>query len=192
MQKILYLHGFHSSPYSEKTIIFTNYVRQHHSKVEVIAPQLPCKPHQVLAMLDELVEMHCFDGVIGSSLGGYLATYLHNRLNIPAVVINPAVKPFELLTDYLGEQTHPITGEEYTLDETDMYELKSLYQNELKQPKLIWLLQQEKDEVLDYRQALDRYRDCKVTFELGGNHSFEGFDRFVTQIIEFFNSASTN
>ena len=192
MQKILYLHGFHSSPNSEKTTIFTNYVNQHHAKVEVVAPQLPCKPHQVLAMLNELVEKHHFDGVIGSSLGGYLATYLHNRLSIPAVVINPAVKPFELLSDYLGEQTHPITGEQYTLDESDMHELKRLYQNELKQPEFIWLLQQEKDEVLDYREALDRYQDCKVTFELGGNHSFEGFDRFVTQIIEFFNSASTN
>lgn len=192
MQKILYLHGFHSSPNSEKTTIFTNYVNQYCPEIEVIAPQLPCKPDQVVTVLDKLVETHRFDGVIGSSLGGYLATYLHNKLSIPAVVINPAVKPFELLSDYIGEQTHPITGEVYTLNESDMHELKRLYQNELKQPKLIWLLQQEKDEVLDYRQALDRYRDCKVTFELGGNHSFEGFDRFVTQIIEFFNSASTN
>lgn len=192
MQKILYLHGFHSSPNSEKTTIFNNYVNQYHPELEVVTPQLPCKPHQVLTVLDELLEKHQFDGVIGSSLGGYLATYLHNKLTIPAVVINPAVKPFELLRDYLGKQTHPITGEEYFLDKSDMCELKALYQDELRQPKLIWLLQQELDEVLDYREALDRYRDCKVTFELGGNHSFEGFDRFVTQIIEFFNSASTN
>lgn len=190
MQKILYLHGFHSSPNSEKTTIFSQYVAQHHPEIEVVAPQLPCKPKQVIALLDELVEKHQFDGVIGSSLGGYLSTYLHNKLSIPAVVINPAVKPFELLSDYLGKQVHPITGESYELDEQDMHDLKALYQSELKQPNQIWLLQQEKDEVLDYKEALERYQECKVTFELGGNHSFVGFDRFVTQIIEFFNTAN--
>lgn len=190
MQKILYLHGFHSSPNSEKTTIFTNYVQQHHPEIEVIAPQLPCKPKQVLTMLKALTEQHQFDGVIGSSLGGYLSTYLHNELGIPAVLVNPAVKPFELLSDYLGKQVHPITGEEYELDEQDMHDLKSLYQTQLANPEKIWLLQQEKDEVLDYRQALERYKDCKVTFELEGNHSFVGFDRFVSQIIDFFGCAS--
>jgi predicted esterase YcpF (UPF0227 family) len=191
MQKILYLHGFHSSPNSEKTTTFKNYVAEQHTHIEVIAPQLPCKPAQVKERLVQLTQEHDFTGVIGSSLGGYLATYLHNELAIPAVVINPAVKPFELLHDYLGEQTHPITEEKYELNEQDMNELKALYQLVLKQPEQIWLLQQEKDEVLDYREALSRYQDCKITFELGGNHSFLGFDRHVAQIIEFFDPAST-
>lgn len=192
MQKILYLHGFHSSPNSEKTTIFKNYITEHHAHIEVIAPQLLCKPAHVKQQLLQLIEEHNFIGVIGSSLGGYLATYLHNMLHIPAVVVNPAVKPFDLLSDYLGEQTHPITGEKYVLNEQDMHELKALYQTELKQPDHIWLLQQEKDEVLDYREALTRYQDCKVTFELGGDHSFIGFERYVAQIAEFFDPASTN
>lgn len=191
MQKILYLHGFHSSPSSAKTTIFKKYVATHHANIEVVAPQLSCKPAQVKEQLAHLIKTNDFIGVIGSSLGGYLATYLHNQLAIPAVVINPAVKPFDLLSDYLGEQVHPITNEKYELNEQDMDELKTLYQMELKQPEHIWLLQQEKDEVLDYREALAKYQDCKVTFELGGDHSFIGFDRYVPQIIEFFDPAST-
>ena len=188
MQNILYLHGFHSSPNSEKTTIFAKYVKEHCPHINLVAPQLPCKPEQVMALLNELVAEFEFSGVVGSSLGGYLATYLSNKLAIPAVVVNPAVKPFELLHGYLGPQQHPITQESYELTEDDMDSLKSWYQPILKYPNNIWLLQQEKDEVLDYKQALEKYQDCKITFEQGGNHSFVGFERFVMQIIEFFDS----
>ena len=191
MHNILYLHGFHSSPNSAKITIFQQYINDHCDHINLVAPQLPCKPYQVMELLQQVTEKYQFSGVIGSSLGGYLATYIHNQLNIPAVVINPAVKPFELLHDYLGSQVHPITGEQYELTEQDMLELKSCYQQELNWPDKIWLLQQEQDEVLDYRQALDKYKDCKVTFELGGDHSFVGFDRFVTQIVEFFDLTSS-
>ena len=189
MSYILYLHGFHSSPNSEKTTLFVNYIAEHHPELKVITPQLPCKPDEVVALLQALSEQYQFRGVIGSSLGGYLATYLHNQLRIPAVLINPAVRPFELLHDYLGPQTHPITGEDYELTQADMRLLKSLYQEQLAQPSKIWLLQQEKDEVLDYRQALDKYQNCKVTFELEGNHAFVGFERFLGAIVAFFDLA---
>ena len=186
MQYILYLHGFHSSPYSEKTQLFKQYIQQHHAHINVIAPQLPAKPEQALAVLQQLTEQYNFAGVIGSSLGGYLATYLHNEHDLPIVVVNPAVRPFELLHDYLGPQTHPITNEQYELVEHDMQVLKSIYQPNLLNPKQVWLLQQEKDEVLDYRQALEMYQGCKINFELGGNHSFVGFDRYLSEIVSFF------
>ena len=49
----------------------------------------------------------------------------------------------------------------------------------------IWLLQQEGDEVLDYRVALDYYRACQITREAGGNHAFIGFERHCAGIVEF-------
>ena len=186
MQYILYLHGFHSSPYSQKTQLFKRHIDQFCGDIEVISPQLPAKPEQAIKLINELVKQYAFIGVIGSSLGGYLATYLHNQFELPIVVINPAVRPFELLHDYLGKQTHPITKEEYELDEQDMGILKSIYQPELKNKHSIWLLQQEKDEVLDYRQALEKYQGCKVSFELGGDHSFVGFERYLAEIVRFF------
>lgn len=190
MQYILYLHGFHSSPNSEKAKIFIRQINQCFPDVEVIAPQLPCRPEGLEALLIKLCEQYPFIGAVGSSLGGYLATFLHNKFGFPVIVVNPAVKPYELLQDYIGEQTHPITGEHYHLDNNDMTLLKQLDTTAISKPNRVWLLQQELDEVLDYREALLKYRDCKITFELGGCHGFDGFERFPIEIVKFFRNQS--
>mgnify|MGYP000120542110 CR=1 FL=1 len=191
-QKILYLHGFHSSPWSEKALIFKQAVAESGLELEVIAPQLAVYPEAAIAQVETCCRDNASDviGVVGSSLGGYLATYLHNRLLLPIVVINPAVKPFELLADYIGPQIQPITEQAYELTEAHMEQLKSIYSPELEKPERVWLLQQEGDEVLDYRQAVAHYQNCKVALEPKGNHSFVGFDRFGTAIIDFLLSAS--
>jgi predicted esterase YcpF (UPF0227 family) len=188
MNKILYLHGFHSSPNSAKTIEFVKQISQSFQNIEVIAPQVAPTPDAAIAQLTAIVESEKADlmGIVGSSLGGYLATYFHNKYDIPVALINPAVKPFELFKDVLGDQLHPITQESYTLTDEHMAQLKAIFQHEIKQPDQVWLLQQEKDEVLDYTQALEKYKMCKITFELGGSHAFEGFERFPLQIVDFF------
>ncbi|MCV5803783.1 esterase YqiA, partial [Escherichia coli] len=48
-----------------------------------------------------------------------------------------------------------------------------------------WLLKQKEDEVLDYRQAVDKFAKAKQTIEQGGDHSFVGFERYPAKIIEF-------
>jgi len=191
MRYILYLHGFHSSPNSQKAVIFKQAVEQRFDDLQVLAPQLCVLPHDAVKQINSIMNSYGEQiiGVVGSSLGGYLATYLHNKFNKPIVVINPTVKPFELLHDYLGEQIQPITGEVYSLTESDMTVLKSLYQETFFKPEWVWLLQQEKDEVLDYRQALERYQRCKITFELGGSHGFEQFERYPLQLVEFLNAS---
>ena len=187
MASILYLHGFHSSPQSQKSLLFKQQLTQSHPNIQLIAPQLPAIPEQAVTLITDLVEQHKQDliGVVGSSLGGYFATYLHNQYRLPIVVVNPAVRPFELLIDYLGWQVHPITGEKYQLKLEYMDTLKRLYAEEVAEPDKVWLLQQEEDEVLDYRQALKHYSQCKIHFESGGSHEFEGFERFPSAIVDF-------
>ena len=194
MRYILYLHGFHSSPNSQKAVVFKQAVEERFDDLQVLVPQLSVLPHDAVKQINSIMNSYGKQiiGVVGSSLGGYLATYLHNKFNKPIVVINPAVKPFELLHDYLGEQIQPITGEVYSLKESDMTVLKSLYQETIFKPEWVWLLQQEKDEVLDYRQALERYQGCKITFELGGSHGFEQFERYPLKLVEFLNNCLSN
>lgn len=185
---LLYIHGFNSSPKSFKAQAMLAYCQQARPDIEVVVPQMPCFPEQAARYLEQIVTQYQADfqiALVGSSLGGYLSTWLNHHYGFKAVLINPAVKPYELLLDFLGEQQNPYTNERYTLEAKHIDELKALDVETIQSPDDFWLLQQEGDEVLDYRQAVDKYRQCMQTVEENGDHSFVGFERFPEQIIRF-------
>ncbi|MBR9789603.1 MAG: esterase YqiA [Vibrionaceae bacterium] len=185
---LLYIHGFNSSPLSMKANLMREYCQQHRPDIKVIIPQLPCFPQLAAQLLLETVEQYQNDyriGLVGSSLGGFMSTWLNSQFGFKAVVVNPAVKPYELLVDYLGEQTNPYTNETYTLETCHIDELKALDVQSIASPDSFWLLQQTEDEVLDYRQAVSKFAQSKQTVEQGGDHSFVGFERYPAKIIEF-------
>ncbi len=185
---LLYIHGFNSSPLSMKANLMREYCQQHRPDIKVIIPQLPCFPQQSAQMLLDIVEQYQDDykiGLVGSSLGGFMSTWLNSKFGFKAVLVNPAVKPYELLVDYLGEQTNPYTDETYTLEAHHIDELKALDVQSIASPNSFWLLQQTEDEVLDYRQAVNKFAQSKQTVEQGGDHSFVGFERYPAKIIEF-------
>ncbi|MFT4925720.1 MAG: putative esterase YcpF (UPF0227 family) [Phenylobacterium sp.] len=185
---ILYLHGFNSSPESVKAQQTQAYLSLNHPQVELIAPQIPSYPAEALNFLEELFlkNQPVIKGIMGSSLGGYLASYFVEKYSVKSVLINPAVRPYELLQDYLGEQTNPYTQQHYHLEPQHMDELMAIDSPSISRYSHYWLLQQKGDEVLDYRQAVNKYAGCKQTVEAGGDHSFQGFERFLPQIVQFF------
>ncbi|MFS2262653.1 esterase YqiA [Vibrio vulnificus] len=185
---LLYIHGFNSSPLSMKANLMREYCEQHRPDIKVVVPQLPSFPRAAAECLLEIVQQHKTThriGLVGSSLGGYLSTWLNAEFGFRAVVVNPAVKPYELLADYLGPQTNPYTHESYTLEACHIDELKALEVKEVANPESFWLLQQTEDEVLDYRQAVEKYAGSAQTVEEGGDHSFVGFERYPERIIHF-------
>jgi len=185
---LLYVHGFNSSPLSHKANVMKAYCEQYRPDIKVLVPQLPCFPELAANLLLDIVEQHKEDyriGLVGSSLGGYMSMWLNNQFGFRAVVVNPAVKPYELLADYLGEQVNPYTNETYMLEEQHIAELIALDTPTIRDPSNFWLLQQEEDEVLDYRQAVSKFVGAKQTVESGGDHSFVDFERYPEKIIKF-------
>ncbi|MGL5006161.1 MAG: esterase YqiA [Plesiomonas sp.] len=189
MATLIYLHGFNGSSGSAKAVALRDHLAEHHPDIQMHIPTLPFAPQAAIDQVSALIEQCQQEGetpaLIGSSLGGYYTTYLSQHYQLRAVVINPAVRPFELLQHYLGNNTNPYTGEHYTLTHQHMEQLLDLHLDPLPFPTLLWLLQQEGDEVLDYRQAVAYFHACRQSVEMQGNHAFTGFSRYFAAIIAF-------
>ena len=192
MQKnILHIHGFNSSPYSLKAEMSRHYFQTHFPDVNFICPQLANTPNEAIAQLTHLIDTAKDENwsLIGSSLGGYFAHYLANKYHLRAVLINPAIKPFLLLEDYIGEQKNPYTDNTYQVTEQHMIDLKAIEQSAInvddEEKNNYLIMVQTGDEVLDYQEAVDKFQHCHVIKEQGGDHSFIGFDEKLPIIAEF-------
>ncbi len=190
MQHILYLHGFLSSPKSIKAQATKAYFEQHHHDVTLHVPALSNYPSEVQPQLLDLIEQTpaLLEGglkLIGSSMGGYLSTFLLEQFGGKAVLINPAVRPYELLKSFIGAHQNPYSGEKFAIVESDMAVIKSLEVNALSDPSCYKVMLQTKDETLDYTQAAKKYQQSELLIEEGGDHSFVGYENHLPAIAEF-------
>lgn len=187
----VYLHGFLSSSLSTKAQELTQYFSDQGMTEQLRVPDLSFDPEVAIQQAKEAVEsLQKQEGieqvfVIGSSLGGYYATYLSQTLGLKAALINPAVKPYELLDQYLGPNEHFYDGKTYILEMKQIDQLKALEIETLRQPENLFLLLQTGDETLDYHRACDKYKRSPSWIEAGGNHSFIGFMQRLDMMIHF-------
>ena len=184
---ILYLHGFQSGPASEKAQQTLAYLRQLGRDKELICPQLPPQPRAAMLLLRRLLK-----GVpaaeltlIGSSLGGYYSLYLAEALGCRAVLVNPAIRPYELLQQYLGWHEHPYTGERFEVCTEHIRELMELDAGPITSPQRYWLLAATGDQTLDSRQALTHLYGANQTIIAGDEHAFLAYARFLPAIMRF-------
>ena len=155
---------------------------------QLIIPEIPPVPAEAMAMLVAVFEENQKKGdvaVAGSSLGGFYSTCLAERFGCKAVLINPAVRPHLLLKKYLGENTNYNTAETWVLNESHIEQLREMDVEAITRPERYLLMLQKGDETLDYRQALEKYKDCPLVLEEGGDHSFLGFENHIEQILKF-------
>ena len=183
---IVYLHGFNSSSQSFKARALRAYLEKEGREDELLCPDLPPSPREAMDGITRLLDG--LDGapvaLVGSSLGGYYATWLAERRGLRAALLNPAMRPYELLKDYVGPQKNLYTGAEYELTVQHLDELAALEAERIT-PERYLLLVETGDEVLDYRQAVDRYRGCRQIIVPGGDHGLSDFGRHVDAVLRF-------
>jgi predicted esterase YcpF (UPF0227 family) len=187
-QKLLYLHGFNSSPQSYKAQQVSQYMSDHGCLDQLLCPQIPAVPNEARQFLERLVEQTLEQHMlsfIGSSLGGYYATYLAEKYSGSAVLINPSVKPYETLRAYLGENKFYFDEGVWDFDETHIKQLEVMDVESITEAERYLVLLQTGDETLDYREAESKYQDSQVIIEQGGDHSFIGLERFIPHIMQF-------
>jgi hypothetical protein len=187
----VYLHGFLSSPHSKKAQELVQFFTDHQMPDQLIVPTLSFEPATAIQQAQDAVhKLQQQAGiervfVMGSSLGGFYATYLAEQEGVKAVLINPAVRPFELFDNYLGPNKHFYDGQTYILEMKHIEQLQSFEVDIISKPKNLFLLLQTGDETLDYRLATEKYIDCPSWLEPGGTHSFENFMNRLEMIFHF-------
>ncbi|AAZ98527.1 esterase [Thiobacillus denitrificans ATCC 25259] len=184
---IAYLHGFNSSPASGKARLLGEHMASLGREADYYCPALPNSPREAVAFVEaDLAQRHPQSiTLVGSSLGGFYATYLAERHGWKAVLVNPAVHAHLLLRDALGPQENWHTGETWELTEAHLAELAALDVPAISRPERYLLLAQTGDEVLDYREAVAYYAGARQIVETGGDHGFVGFERHFQTILDF-------
>ena len=187
MAVVMYLHGFMSSERSHKAMLTKLSLTKRFPQVEFVAPRLDDEPVVAMRALYTLIESTLKNnsvGLIGSSLGGFYAHHLAERYGIPAVLINPAVAPYELLTQFLGPQTNPYTQKTITLGQQHIEDLRELEcPVDHKDILQVWL--QTGDELLDYQLAEHYFAGCDCRIQEGGDHSFQHFEQYCPEMMQF-------
>ena len=183
---IIYLHGFNSAPSSHKARTLAGYMKERGLGAKFFCPTLPHRPSDAIALIEDELQKHAVREVtlIGSSLGGFYATWFAQKHACRAVLIQPAVCPHAGLESYLGTQKNPYTGEEYELTRAHLDGWRELFLDKV-DPERYLLLLETGDEVLDYRDAVRKYEGARMVIRQGGDHMLQSFPQHIPRVLAF-------
>ena len=185
---LLYLHGFRSSPQSTKARKIASLVQTKFPNLVWWCPQLPPSPKEAMALVQAGIAHwpKASMGLIGSSLGGYYGSWVAEQTGCRAVLLNPGVHAMRDLAGYVGEHTawH---------DTNSTLEFKADYVGELAawacnrplQPSHYFAVIAKGDEVLDWREMVDRYPGATVKLLEQSDHALSDFEDHMEEILSF-------
>lgn len=184
---ILYLHGFRSSPKSFKAQLLAARVASLGRAQDWRCPMLPVSPLEAVAVAQAQTAGLPPEEVtvVGSSLGGYFATYLAEQHGWRAVLLNPAVLPQRDLSAYLGEQPLWHGGGSIVVEPSHLDELRSLGVASITRPERYYLIAATGDEVLEYREMLAHYPGVETKLIDGSDHAISEFADYVDEVLAF-------
>ena len=183
---LLYLHGFRSSPRSYKARVVQARMEALGRAGDLILPQLPASPKAAMDLVLTLVERHAGNlAIVGSSLGGFYATWLAERFGCRAALVNPAIDPLKDLDKHVGVTTQWHSDEPFEFKREYIAELADLKVARITDPQRYYLLAATGDEVLDYRDMVAHYTGAHQHVIQGGDHAVSDFEQYVDEVLAF-------
>lgn len=196
---ILYLHGFRSSPDSFKARVLADALAVRGRARDWCCPQLPASPQAAMALaLGHVREWIDAGGrtsalcVIGSSLGGFYATWLAERLGCRAVLLNPVVHAARDLATQVGSHRTFHSDEPFEFLPEYVEELAAAQLPAITEPARYFLLAATGDEVLDWREMRDHYAGCRRRIIHGSDHGISDFAEYLPEVLDFALNRSGN
>lgn len=175
---LIYIHGFRSSPLSEKSKAFSE-----------VFPGITLATYDTLhpdigfAQLDEIISK-ALPGkpiLIGSSLGGFWAYQFAKRFALKCVLLNPCMRPEITLKPDIGVVTNMYTGEQGTMDELDLLKYDQYRLDG--EPSTCVVLHEKGDELIPYQESVANFEGkAKLVLIEGGSHSFEHLEVAMQEI----------
>ena len=164
-----------------------DYVRNCVTGIEYRVPELHHRPARALAQIEAACDAIAPGDLtlVGSSLGGFYATVMAEKLGCRAVLLNPAVHPHTHFRRYLGAQKNLYTGQSFVLTEDHVEELRAADPPAITRPGRYWLFVETGDEVLDYREATAYYAGALHVVVRGGDHSLVSFPEHIPELVDW-------
>lgn len=190
MHLFVYLHGFKSSPLSNKAQLTKAAIEKRIQLGEQItwySPQLPASPRKAIEMVRDHIGGQTFSSLsfMGSSLGGYYATYLAEQFPSKVSLLNPAIEPARDLEKYIGEQKSWHQDEVFHFLPEYIQELQDIYVKDITQAERYFLLAAKRDEVLDWREMVGKYPGAQQLILEGGDHAISDYPNHLNQLMDF-------
>ena len=184
---ILYLHGFRSSPLSFKARMIEARLAALGRAGKYRCPQLSASPREAMVLAEDIARSVPAEQLtlVGSSLGGFYATWLAEQLGCRAVLLNPAVDPARDLDKHVGATTTFHTNEPFEFKPEYVDELRALAVARITQPERYLLVAATGDELLDWREMVAHYPGAHHCIIEGSDHGISDFENYLDRVLAF-------
>jgi predicted esterase YcpF (UPF0227 family) len=184
-ERLIYLHGFRSSPQSFKAQLLGRAMAQAGRAHDFVCPSLPASPAAAIALIVERIAPSERDVLVGSSLGGFYARHLAESCGARTVLLNPSIRPAESLARHLGRGTLFHSDEPFEFIAGHLAELRRFEVPRVSRPERALLIAATGDELLDWREMVAAWAGAQTLVIEGSDHALSDFEQHISRVLAF-------
>ena len=182
--RLIYIHGFRSSSRSFKAGLLRDRLRALGLAQAFVAPDLPHEPDRAIAAIMAL-QPRPQDTLVGSSLGGFYATWVAEQAGCRAVLLNPAMHPARDLAGHVGPQTGYHDGVPFVFEAAWLGQLRRYEIPAITRPERYLLVAARGDELLDWREMVAAFPGARHRVLDGSDHGLSDFAEYLEEVLVF-------